>query len=315
MLTRSLPRLLVLLSSVLEISAANACGYLVEGRYQYERNLNVLTTGPISCSSSSVSNRFLGELGSAFQTGTGGPTYANAGSGLGLNTVASTGIGSNHAAAQGGPGLVSSAISLWTDVMSLTGPVSPNLVTISFFGHLDGHLTRWDGLNTEPSARVNYLLQIGTTSFRARADPFTIVTGTWSGDPPYEPLTGGDRGPFVPGADDSNDLHFRIDLDVMFLDSTPLRFGVISHLMADAAFPGNIADFGNTASLDWIEMPSGYSISAHGVTLTQDAQGRYLYAAAVPETQSAAMLLVGLLALGLLRYGRKYDRNPGRLQH
>lgn len=161
--------------------------------------------------------------------------------------------------------MVTGGLSLWTDVMSVSGPASPFLV---------------------------------------RANAFSIATGSWVGDPDFESINAVSRGPFSTDTNDHLSVNFQVDVDFLFDSPAPQRFGVYGSLVAQGG-NGWIADLGNTASLDAIVLPAGYSIRARGVALGQDVQGRFLYGvAAVPEPQAAAMLSAGLLALAILRRRR-----------
>lgn len=280
---------------------AASCGDVYPtGAYSYQRNLSILQAGPLSCAEASVSDGLGRMLMRSVQIGSGQPVLAKDENGLGLRSFASTSLGTNRVAALDSDlGRNSSGSSLWTDVMTVQGPRSETPVTVSFYGHLDGRLSLWDGLGAAPDAGVRYVLQLGTTTFELKADALNISSGSWSGDPPYSPMTSTSRGPFAPGRDEQIVIDFRVDMDLLFVDSQSLTFGSFGHLIA-GGWTG-IADFGSTAALDWVVLPEGYGISAHGQALTQDAQGRFLYAAAVPESSSAALALAGLGLLAMLR--------------
>jgi len=296
---------LLLLSALPGAASADVCAQVYpQGRYQFERNLDILRNGPVSCAAMSVRTRFEDVSYSAQIGPGGGPVQVLAvdqRTGQGLLSYAAAGLGTNHVAALDvSQGMVSDGVSMWTDVMAVSGPVSESPVRISFFGHIDGTLPAYKGDDIAPNERARYVLQIGTTSFSLMANAFSVGTGTWRDDPDFEPMSYVSRGPFTPGTDNHIAVDFRVDLDFLFPSAAPLSFGVYGLLSATGS-DGAVADLGNTASLDAITMPLGYSISAHGVALSQDVQGRFLYAAAVPEPQPAAMLLVGLLGLAWLQ--------------
>jgi hypothetical protein len=302
MTTSRPPCLFILLSTLPVAASAYNCSDLVPAGLSWERNLSVMATGPVTCAAASAHDKWGTYYVDTKEAGSGGPVYASGAGGMGLTVSASAALGSSHAnATTGAPAVLGDASALWTDVMTVTGPISQTPVTVSFFGHLDGRLSKWDGVSdVAPAAVVNYWLQIGTASFHLKADAFSVQTGQWTGDPSFEPMTGVSRLSSGPASNETISQNFRIDVDFLFVDATSQSFGSYGYLVAGAG-PGATADFGNTASLDWMVLPSGYGISAHGLALAPDAQGRFLYAAVVPEPASAALLLAGLLGLGLRR--------------
>lgn len=293
------------------VAGASICA-TPAGRYAFERNLSILNTGPVTCAGIDVAS-YETTLADSVQTGTGGPTVA---SGMvdGVVAGAFTTLGSNHAVfvdnEQRVGGLRGRASSVWTDVITVTGPVGA-AVTLSFSGHLDGRLSRYDGSDKLSGATLYYGLQIGTTEFAVRGNSVILYSDLSRDDSLPTLVSSFSREPFLPGGDLAFSIPFQVDIPLYFYDATPLRFGMMGNLLVSGA-KGDVADLGNTASLDRIAFAStdgsplanGISINAHGVALQQDAQGRFLYAsvaAAVPEAPTGLLLLAGLGTLALTR--------------
>lgn len=292
-------------------SAATCVIATPAGRYAYERNLSILTTGPVTCASVDVTS-YGASLADSVQTGTGGPTEASNGNVNGVLASASTSLGANHATfidnVGGGVGLTGRADSLWTDVVTVTGQVGTN-ATLSFTGHLDGRLSRYDGGDRVPGANLYYELLIGTTVFTVRGNAATVFSQISRDDSLPTLVTSISREPFAPGGDLAVAMPFQVDIPLYFYDATPLTFGMMGSLKVGGSGL-DVADFGNTVALDHIAVSapdgsplvSGFGITAHGVALQQDVQGRFLYAAAaVPEAPTGLLLMAGLAGLGLIR--------------
>jgi hypothetical protein len=142
-------------------------------------------------------------------------------------------------------------------------------------------------------------LSIGTATYGFNANGFSTSTGTWFGDPSFEPMQSTSRAPFELGSPTSVLENFQIDINFINFDGTAQTIGLTSFLAA-SSFPDSTVEFGNTASLDSIILPKGYSIIAHGVPLIDSGNGVFLYAASVPESNTYAMLLAGLGVVGFV---------------
>lgn len=300
---------LFVLSLPLVASAATCVVATPSGSYAYERNLSILNTGPLTCAAVDITS-YGTLLANSVQTSAGGTSQASNGYAGGVLASGSTSLGVNHASfidsVGGGVGLTGHAYSLWTDVVTVTGPIG-TAATLSFTGHLDGRLSRYDGGDSLPGATLYYELLIGTTVFTVRGNAASVSSQISRDDSLPTLVSSVSREPFAPGGDLAVAMPFQVNIPLYFYDATPLTFGMMGNLAVGGS-GRDVADFGNTVALESIaiaapdgsQLVSGFGINAHGVALQQDAQGRFLYAAAaVPEAPTGLLMLAGLGALGV----------------
>lgn len=222
----------------------------------------------------------------------GSTTSATATLGAGFSYAASE-LGSNHvnvdaAGVFPSDGDGANADSAWGDLLAISGPGSGS-VEIRFDGHLDGVANVY-GSGDIASSRTLFSLSAATATaggFYLRGD--IGRSDTWSA------LTNGSSFLPITGVRTSAAIHDSFAVTA-FLPINAL-FG-LEAVLSSQARNGGYANFSNTAAIDRITLPSGYSLTSHGNPLSFDGVGYSYVTTPVPEPSELMLLIAGGAMLG-----------------
>lgn len=176
----------------------------------------------------------------------------------------------------------SDANSRWIDYLALVGPDAPGPQDVRFLGHVTGSLTAQPGSNGG-SASYTYDFKIENSNVGVSLD------GTFTRTVGGQTTTSGDL-------DGSS-----FDVTTSITPNTP--FFIVSTLRAKAIGDAS-ASFFDSAILDHIVVPDGYTLESASKRLILLKDGTYAYA--VPEPSAKLVLTLGGVALlAIFRWRRR----------
>jgi hypothetical protein len=288
-----------LLLSTLPLSsfAAVMCGAVGPGAVAVNNvgaNTFGLTNGPYTCADVDVAVNFFGTIFFQQHQSAGDSVAAGELNPPAFSAVASTSLGFNHILLD--TGVFAFADSEWADFGMIVGPTGSGPVSVTFTGHLNGIETVSASRSDLPAASVTYWLGIAGTGVTYQINQLSQV------------LNGG---PAVPRTSLQIDDTFSLTMNLAV--NSP--FGMVGALSAQVS-NGGLVSFLDTGALDEIELPQGYSFTAHGVPLRFDGTG-FTYApatpeaSAIPEPASASLILCGLGLIAAVSSRRRRAAGKG----